>query len=113
MAQRDHRSMTTVRAPVFRLERLNLTVPQQMQMLACPGHRHIGDAMPPRNFLRISMPAQVERDDTEGASKWRGILPEKVAGAAPARDQQHGPAGANILVGYFQSLVRMVPVTGR
>jgi len=27
MAQRDHRGMTTVRAPVFRLERLNLTVP--------------------------------------------------------------------------------------
>jgi hypothetical protein len=27
MAQRDHRGMTTVRAPVFRRERLNLTVP--------------------------------------------------------------------------------------
>jgi ADP-ribose pyrophosphatase len=27
MAQRDHRGMTTVCAPVFRLERLNLTVP--------------------------------------------------------------------------------------
>jgi hypothetical protein len=27
MAQRDHRGMTTVRAPVFRLERLNFTVP--------------------------------------------------------------------------------------
>jgi hypothetical protein len=27
MAQRDHRGMTPVRAPVFRLERLNLTVP--------------------------------------------------------------------------------------
>jgi len=27
MAQRDHRGMTTVLAPVFRLERLNLTVP--------------------------------------------------------------------------------------
>ena len=29
MAQRDHRGMTTVRAPVFRLERLNLTVPSR------------------------------------------------------------------------------------
>ena len=27
MAERDQRGMTTVRAPVFRLERLNLTVP--------------------------------------------------------------------------------------
>ena len=30
MAQRDHRGMTTVRAPVFRLERLNLTVPDRV-----------------------------------------------------------------------------------
>jgi len=29
MAQRNQRGMTTVRAPVFRLERLNLTVPLQ------------------------------------------------------------------------------------
>jgi hypothetical protein len=28
MAQRDHRGMTTVLAPVFRLERLNFTVPR-------------------------------------------------------------------------------------
>ena len=30
MAQRDHRGMTTVLAPVFRLERLNLTVPTRV-----------------------------------------------------------------------------------
>ena len=36
MAQRDHRGMTTVRAPVFRLERLNLTVPVEQLVNATP-----------------------------------------------------------------------------
>src|SRR6267378_3940696 len=35
MAQRDHRRMTTVRAPVFRLERLNLTVPARCMPRLC------------------------------------------------------------------------------
>jgi hypothetical protein len=38
MAQRDHRGMTTVLAPVFRLERLNLTVP--LSAITIPGARH-------------------------------------------------------------------------
>ncbi len=33
MAQRDHRGMTTARAPVFRLERLNLTMPNAAHIL--------------------------------------------------------------------------------
>jgi hypothetical protein len=46
MAQRDHRGMTTVRAPVFRLERLNLTVPlTRMQAVReCPPPRQGDEA---------------------------------------------------------------------
>ena len=35
MAQHDHHGMTTVRSPVFRLERLNLTVPARASHEAC------------------------------------------------------------------------------
>jgi hypothetical protein len=40
MAQRDHRGMTTVRAPVFRLEPLNLTVPWKLLDAANSRYHH-------------------------------------------------------------------------
>ena len=52
MAQRDHRGMTTVLAPVFRLERLNLTVPfaelRALILQARASAMHDADAMPVR-----------------------------------------------------------------